>query len=196
MVQVKKQNVRDAILQAAFELFAEKDYASTSVSEIARRAGASPSNVYVYFPSKLAILWAVLRPWLFRQIELLELELQGIENPRKRIEHILTALWGDIPTRDNNLAINLIQGIALSTPSDRYSRDLLLFLEQRLTAMLREALPPARHDLLGKDDAFAHLAFMAFDGFVIGTRVKGRSARLDEAVRVTADMLMGETAQD
>lgn len=192
MAQVKKPEVRDAILQAAFELFSEKDYARTTVAEIARRAGLSQSNIYVYFGSKLDILWAVISPWLFRQFELLDLELARIADPRARIERLLTAMWGDIPAADNNLSVNLVQGLALSQPDDNYSRDLLRFLESRVTRMLGECLPPERQHVLENDDAFAHLAFMAFDGFVLGARLKGRSERLAQIVQITAGMLLGE----
>lgn len=193
MVQVKKPDIRDAILTSAFELFSEKDYASTTLAQIANKAGASTSNLYVYFPSKLDLLWAVLRPWLFRQIDQLEMEVQAIDGARPRLERILTALWGDIPAADNNLSINLVQGVALSKPEDNYSRDLLIYLEQRLTVMLRDSLPPERVGVLGDEDAFAHLAFMAFDGFVLTTRVRGRSKRLGKIVNLTVDMLLGET---
>lgn len=193
MAQVKKNEVRDAILDAAFALFSEQDYASTTVAQIARRAGVSQSNLYVYFGSKLDILWAVISPWLFRQFELLDLELTRIADPNARLERLLTALWGDIPAADNNLAVNLVQGLALAKPDDNYSRDLLRFLEARLTRMLRECVPPARWPLLDDDDAMAHLAFMAFDGFVLGARVKGRSDRLSQIVRLTSALLLGET---
>jgi AcrR family transcriptional regulator len=191
MAQVKKTEVRDAILQAAFELFSEKDYARTSIAEIAGRAGLSQSNIYVYFASKLDILWAVIAPWQYRKFELLDLELSRITDRRARLERLLSAIWGDIPEADNNLAVNLIQGLALSQPDDNYSRELLRFLEARLTHALRDCLPPERAHLLDGDDAFAHLAFMAFDGFVLGARIKGRSERLPQIVRLTADMLLG-----
>jgi AcrR family transcriptional regulator len=190
MAQVKKPEVRDAILQAAFDLFSEKDYASTSIAEIARRAGLSQSNIYVYFGSKLDILWAVMAPWQFRQFELLDLELARIPDPRARLERLLTAIWADIPAADNNLAANLVQGLALRQPDDNYSRDLLHFLEGRLTRALADCLPPERRHLLD-GDAFAHLAFMAFDGFVLGARMKDGSQRLPQIVRLVADMLLG-----
>lgn len=192
MAQVKKTEVRDAILNAAFALFSEQDYASTTMAQIARRAGVSQSNLYVYFASKLDILWAVISPWLFRQFELLDLELPRIADPRARLERLLTALWGDIPTADNNLAVNLVQGLALARPDDNYSRDLLRFLEARLTRMLRDCMPPDRWPLLDHDDALAHLAFMAFDGFVLGARVKGRSERLPQIVQIASALLLGD----
>lgn len=190
MAQVKKSEVRDAILAAAFDLFSEKDYARTTIAEIARRAGLSQSNIYVYFNSKLEILWAVMSPWLFRQFELLELELVHIDAPRARIERLLTALWRDIPLADNCLAVNLIQGLATSRPGDNYSRDLLRYLETRVTRILRECLPPERWHLLEGDDALSHLIFMAFDGFVLGAQVKGPPERLPQIVTVWVAMLM------
>ena len=192
MAQVKKAEVRDAIMQAAFELFAEQDYARTTVAAIARRAGLSQSNIYVYFGSKLEILWVIISPWLVRQFELLEQDLERIPDRRARIERILTGIWRDIPAADNNLAVNLIQGLALSEPRDNYSRDLLRFLETRLSRMLKECLPQDRWHLLEGDDALAHLVFMAFDGFVLGARVKGPSERLPQIVRLAASLLLGE----
>lgn len=46
----------DEVLDAAIQLFSEKGYASTTVEEIARRAGLSKGAVYLYFPSKKALL--------------------------------------------------------------------------------------------------------------------------------------------
>jgi AcrR family transcriptional regulator len=195
MAQVKKTEVRDAILAAAFDLFAEKDYARTTIAEIARRAGLSQSNIYVYFGSKLEILWAVMSPWMFRQFELLELELARIDDPRARIERLLTALWRDIPAADNCLAVNLIQGLAMTRPGDNYSRDLLRYLETRLTKILRDCLPPERWNLLEGDDALSHLIFMAFDGFVLGAQVKGPSERLPQIVRLWSAVLMDGAMQ-
>jgi len=75
MAQVKKAIVRDAIMRAAFDLFSQKDYAATSLVDIAREAGVSPASLYVYFPSKLNLFWAVLQPWLVAQMDKLESQI-------------------------------------------------------------------------------------------------------------------------
>ena len=49
-----------ALLAAARHLFAERGYASCTISEIARAAGMSQGNVYWYFASKEELLKAVL----------------------------------------------------------------------------------------------------------------------------------------
>jgi AcrR family transcriptional regulator len=51
----------DEVLDAALALFVAKGYAHTSVAEIARAAGISKGAVYLYFPSKQAILEGLVR---------------------------------------------------------------------------------------------------------------------------------------
>jgi AcrR family transcriptional regulator len=51
----------DEVLDAALDLFIEKGFAATRVEDIARRAGLSKGAVYLYFPSKEAILEALVR---------------------------------------------------------------------------------------------------------------------------------------
>lgn len=54
-----KDNGREKILTAAFELFAEKGYAQTSVDSIAVKAKISKGLIYHYFNSKEIILKSV-----------------------------------------------------------------------------------------------------------------------------------------
>ena len=51
----------DEVLDAALALFAAKGFAATSVEEVARGAGLSKAAVYLYFPSKQALLTGVVR---------------------------------------------------------------------------------------------------------------------------------------
>lgn len=51
----------DEVLDAALELFIEKGFAATRVEDIAKRAGLSKGTVYLYFPSKEAVLEALVR---------------------------------------------------------------------------------------------------------------------------------------
>ena len=60
MVQRKKAGIREAILEVAFDLFSEQGYSDTSIPAIARGAGISTANVYVYFTSKIDILFTFL----------------------------------------------------------------------------------------------------------------------------------------
>lgn len=51
----------DEVLDAALALFIEKGFASTRVEDIATRAGLSKGAVYLYFPSKEAILEGLVK---------------------------------------------------------------------------------------------------------------------------------------
>ena len=51
----------DEVLDAALDLFIEQGFAATRVEDIARRAGLSKGAVYLYFPSKQAILEGLVR---------------------------------------------------------------------------------------------------------------------------------------
>ena len=51
---------RDRIVMAAMELFWEKGYGSTSISDILKRAGANSGSLYHFFPAKQDVLSAVL----------------------------------------------------------------------------------------------------------------------------------------
>lgn len=51
----------DELLDAALDLFIEFGFTQTRVDDIARRAGISKGAVYLYFPSKEAIMEALVR---------------------------------------------------------------------------------------------------------------------------------------
>lgn len=51
----------DEVLDAALALFIEKGFAATRVDDIAKAAGLSKGTVYLYFPSKEALLEALVR---------------------------------------------------------------------------------------------------------------------------------------
>ncbi len=190
-MQVKKAEVRDAILDSAFALFRDQGYAKTTQVQIAGRAGVAPSSLYVYFDSKLDILFAVYRPWLMQRFDELETRMSQITEPRDRLETILYAIWRDIPSEDNGFVNNLMQAISNLAPKDRYSRELLDDCETRVSAMLRSCLPDTRAHLADDCNLFAHILFMAQDGFAISFKLNGPSKRMDGMVAGMCDLLQG-----
>lgn len=55
--QRKKLRTREAIIQAAYELFIEKGYDSTTMDDVAGRAEVSRSTLFRYFGSKEALVF-------------------------------------------------------------------------------------------------------------------------------------------
>jgi AcrR family transcriptional regulator len=84
---------RTQIVEAAARLWLEDGFDATSVEAIARAAGLAKGTVYLYFPSKEALLdEAVRRYSLVPAFEALTRELAGIP-PETAIPRIARELW-------------------------------------------------------------------------------------------------------
>lgn len=89
----------DELLDAALTLFVEKGYAHTSVAEIARAAGLSKGAVYLYFPSKQAILEGLVQravsPVAARVLAATDLAANDIRHTLRAILTIVATALGD-----------------------------------------------------------------------------------------------------
>lgn len=65
---VKLSEKQVKILQAAIEMFAEKGYAATSTSEIAKRAGVAEGTIFRHYKTKKDLLLAIVTPTLFQSV--------------------------------------------------------------------------------------------------------------------------------
>ena len=83
----------DEVLDAALAMFVEKGFAATKVDEVARAAGVSKGLVYLYFPSKEALLEGIvqraLAPIADHAVDSLA-QIAG--DPREAITQLLTML--------------------------------------------------------------------------------------------------------
>jgi len=190
VAQVKKAEVRDAILDGASVLFTETGYSNTTLAEIARESGVTISNIYNYFGSKLEVLVAIYEPWLNRRFDQLERDVASIVGARNKFRAILLAILRDIPKENNCFSNNFLQGIATRKAGEVYSRELLLRSEQRISASLAEILPPRAQHLV-EDDLLSHFLFMAHDGFTINTWLNGPSRRVEAIVETLCELVFG-----
>ncbi|MFO6300028.1 TetR/AcrR family transcriptional regulator [Rahnella selenatireducens] len=62
-MKVRTEARREAIIDAAAQLFQETGYERASMNELARRLGGSKATLYSYFPSKEALLVAVVKAY-------------------------------------------------------------------------------------------------------------------------------------
>ena len=194
MVQQKKAAVREAILEGAFRLFSRNGYAATTLAAIAKSADVSQGNVYIYFGSKLEILYAIYDPWLRARLDRLEGELNAIRSPRNRLKRLLEALWRDIPAEENGFLNNIMQAITLTDPEDGYRSTLVQWLEQRIEGIVMQALPVARRRRLRRA-RIAHVIIMAFDGFAIHRHLHPDENPIGDAtLAAVASMLLGDAA--
>lgn len=185
MAQIKKEEVRGAILSAAFALFRDQGYNDTSLPAIARAAGISTANVYVYFSSKLEILFTLYAPWLQQRLDLLDRTLARTRSRQARLEKLLLTLWRDIPRDDNGFSSNLIQALASSARED-YNPLLRELFQSRVSSWVSEFLQLPPRDA----EQMAGILLMAFDGFVINVRLAHGVAFSEESARSLAKLLL------
>lgn len=194
MAQVKKPAVRDAILKSAFRLFSRQGYEGTTLSQIAAGAGVSTANVYVYFASKLEVLYAIYDPWLRERITHLGEELERVRDPRRRLRILMEALWRDIPAERNGFANNVMQAATTATPEEGYNPGLLNWVEKKVAATIGDALPRGRGGARAPA-RLAHMVMMAFDGFVINYHLRPGKHCSRETIDLMCDLLLGLPAQ-
>jgi AcrR family transcriptional regulator len=190
MSQRKKEGVRGAILESAFRLFRDRGYSETSIPAIARAAGISTANVYVYFKSKLDILFTIYEPWLQQRLDLLERSLRRIKSREKRLERLLRVVWGELPQEANGFANNVIQALSTTGRGEDYSPRLRQLFQQRVAGWLDDCLA------LGPDESatLAGVVLMAFDGFAINVHLAHGLGCDRRTARQMAAMFAGAVA--
>jgi TetR/AcrR family fatty acid metabolism transcriptional regulator len=82
----KKITSRESIVQAAIEVFSEKDFQSASISEIAQRVGIADGTIYKYFKSKDDLFFSIPVEKTKEFCSQLELHLEGISDTFNKIQ--------------------------------------------------------------------------------------------------------------
>lgn len=94
-------DTRNRIVMAAMELFWEKGFQSTSVSDILSRTQIHSGSLYYFFPGKLDVLAAVLEAYRDGIEEwLLKPAWSGVEDPIERIFALLNGYRTQLVTTD------------------------------------------------------------------------------------------------
>ncbi len=85
----------DEVLEASLDLFIERGFSATRVEDIARRAGLSKGAVYLYFPSKEAILEALVRRAIVPITDMAAAALDRFEGTPREALQLLFGLMAD-----------------------------------------------------------------------------------------------------
>jgi AcrR family transcriptional regulator len=81
----EKQELRQAILTAAGELFLEQGYEHFSLRKVAERIGYSPTTIYLYFRDKDDLLFTVVNEGFLRFGRYLAATAESQEDPWERL---------------------------------------------------------------------------------------------------------------
>lgn len=133
----------DEVLDAALALFIENGFAATRVEDIAKRAGISKGAVYLYFPSKEALLEGLVRRAV---LPIAENALGALQNFEGDPRIVITAVLKMLALRlkdDKLIAIpKLIFREVLGFPelAAMYRREVLDRVLPTLEALLRTGI--------------------------------------------------------
>ena len=84
-IKSKKAIKRESIVQAAIEVFSNKDFKTTSISEIAQKAGVANGTIYQYFKNKEDLFFTIAIEKTNEFQNQLELHLEGISGAFNKI---------------------------------------------------------------------------------------------------------------
>ncbi len=90
----EKQNRRDEILRAAWEIFASKDYNAATIDDIAAAAELSKGTVYLYFQNKADLFLSTLEMGLDKVSSVLQEVVSSSDDPVSGLKQIVECMLG------------------------------------------------------------------------------------------------------
>lgn len=113
--------VRSGILAAALELFADRGYDATSVSEVVLRSGVTKGALYHYFASKEDLLYEIYRSHLDQQLNELDRILGANDDPITSLHAVIKSLVVTTVTHMSEVTV--------------FSREMSKFSPERMAVM-------------------------------------------------------------
>lgn len=88
-MQLEGRSMREQILVAAVQLFAEYGYHAAPLRDIARLAGIQAASIYHHFPGKQALLVEIMQTHMLRLNQGLERILRACDDPVARLDEAI-----------------------------------------------------------------------------------------------------------
>lgn len=189
LVRLKSEAVREAILASAATEISANGYLDTTIGRIAKGAGIAPSNVYVYFESKLQIYFTIYEPWFKEQFVMLERTVEKRSTRDEKISALVRGILRDIADDKTGYTAALMEALAAVKPKDKYKPDLLAWAEEKIEDMVVRSVGGYHHGHPSLK-AFAHLMMLTFDGTALRTKVLRINAQEDKTMEAVEAMLM------
>lgn len=125
----RKKDKRRLILDAAVEVFAQKGFHRSRVSDVARRAEIADGTIYLYFKSKEDILISIFEERMGELIAAARKEVQAVADPREKLRRFARFHVQNVESNRSLAAVFLVE-IRLS---NRFMKD---YQPQRLKEYL------------------------------------------------------------
>ena len=133
----------DEVLDAALELFLEGGFAATKVEDVAKRAGLSKGTVYLYFPSKDALLEGIVKRAIAPLAAATFEQLAGFEgDPRIALRMVIGRLSEAMrdPRRIAIPALIMREATQFPQVAEMYKREVLGVAIPAVTALLQRGM--------------------------------------------------------
>jgi AcrR family transcriptional regulator len=131
---------RAEICRTAAQIFRERGYDATSVSDIARALGITKAGLYHYFESKEALLFEITAYGLDRVRDDVIVPVRGIRDPEERLRQLVIR-HANIATHGRGAVAQLVDEVRALPPASRKQ------LEERMRAyfdLVRDTLRELR----------------------------------------------------
>ncbi|AMM86452.1 TetR/AcrR family transcriptional regulator [Martelella sp. AD-3] len=132
---------RHGLLLNAAHVFATQGMEKASMSQIARAAGVSKALLYHYYPSKEALIFAIIASHL----EALDVALEAADDPglehKARLEKLVMTVLNEYRGADDQHKVQLNAAPALTAEQTKQIRALERSIVGRFSAVIREIHP-------------------------------------------------------
>ena len=191
---VDRQEMQNAILDAAMKTFSRKGYHAATISDVAAEAGLGKGTLYLYFRSKDAMTEA-LADRHFSALEQRYLDNAECESLEAFLESLRAI--ASVPAKDADFIRTFFEIFGPSFASDAFSSTVDAFFDRlghrfaaRIAALQQRGEIAAHHDADGLGRALAAM----LDGLVLHRGLfrippKRYRAMMDDALAMFADGL-------
>jgi TetR/AcrR family transcriptional regulator, fatty acid metabolism regulator protein len=145
----QRKERENLILQAAEEVLSEKGYHETSMDEIAARVGIAKGTVYLHFPSKEDLIFALFERELQTFLHLVDEAAVREGSVRSRLETILHGLYRGLIGKRLQLLISLYTNQEIRQELLEKKQQVHVCLEQvaaQVSALLEEGKAKGEFD--------------------------------------------------
>lgn len=125
---------REAILNAAEQLFAVSGYAGTSTRAIAKKAGVNIAMLSYYFGSKQELLYSVIERFSVRLQQVIDEVENRHSSPADRVRHWITA-YADYIFENPNHACIVYRQVSVSQKKEDITKLISEFNKARSTVL-------------------------------------------------------------
>ncbi len=161
-----RENTKDKILNSALELFAQKGYSNTSISDIAKSAKVSKGLAYNYFENKQKLMEEVIHV-LFIEIGKMFDAMEATKDPFEKIQIIIDLTFDWIIEKEDfwRLYSNLLMQIETKAIVEKVAGNFMdeTFREmEKIFRKMKIRNPAAETKLFGAilDGISFHILFM------------------------------------